>query len=185
VHTKSHNDRHSAALATRSTPEGDPPNRLGTGNAAATTSLGRRRWSRGRRPPCSVTAIPGLKIIDNREMQRRFHADEVIRREFPEIITAVSVDARGRPTNGYREAPAGSEAELAGCDQPSPSAVSTNIYSCYPTAAGADVCWPSPPRRCCASAPVGQGGASPGLRHNPSANGVASRDAGTLCADAR
>jgi hypothetical protein len=82
VHTKSHNDRHSAALATRSTPEGDPPNRLGTGNSAATTSLGRRKWSRGRSPPWSVTAIPGQKFIDDREMQRRFDTDEVIRREF-------------------------------------------------------------------------------------------------------
>ncbi len=85
------------------------------------------------------------EIIDNREMQRQFHADEVIRREFPEIITALAVDARGQPTNGYREAPAGSISELAGCDQPSPAAVSSGIYSCYPSAAAADVCWPSPP----------------------------------------
>jgi serine/threonine protein kinase len=62
-----------------------------------------------------------------------------------EVITAVAVDASGQPANGYREAP-GSVAELAGCDQPSPSAVSRNIYSCYPTAAGADICWPSPPK---------------------------------------
>src|SRR6476620_2060129 len=61
-----------------------------------------------------------------------------------EIITALAVDARGQPANGYREAPAGSISELAGCDQPSPSAVSKNIYSCYPSAAAADVCWPSP-----------------------------------------
>jgi hypothetical protein len=61
------------------------------------------------------------------------------------VVTAVAVDAGGRPANGYREAPAGSVAELAGCDQPSPSAASKNIYSCYPSAAAADVCWPSPP----------------------------------------
>ena len=30
-------------------------------------------------------------------------------------------------------------------DSPSPAAVSGNIYSCYPSAAAADVCWPSPP----------------------------------------
>ena len=62
-----------------------------------------------------------------------------------EIITAVAVDASGQATNGYREAPVGTISELAGCDQPSPAAVGTNIYSCYPSAAAADVCWPSPP----------------------------------------
>ncbi len=62
-----------------------------------------------------------------------------------DIITAVAVDANGQPANGYREAPAGSVTELGGCDRPSPSAVSKNIYSCYPSAAGADICWPSPP----------------------------------------
>jgi hypothetical protein len=54
-----------------------------------------------------------------------------------ETITAVAVDANGQPTNGYREAPAGSVTELAGCDRPSASAVSKNIYSCYPSAAPA------------------------------------------------
>jgi hypothetical protein len=63
-----------------------------------------------------------------------------------EILTAVAVDARGQPTNGYREGGfAGSVTELAGCDSPSPAAVSKNVYSCYPMAAAADVCWPSPP----------------------------------------
>ena len=62
-----------------------------------------------------------------------------------DFITALAVDARGQSTNGYREAPAGSISELAGCDQPSPASVSTGFYSCYPSAAAADVCWPSPP----------------------------------------
>jgi serine/threonine protein kinase len=62
-----------------------------------------------------------------------------------EVITAVAADASGQPTNGYREAPVGSVADLSECSTPSPSAVSKNIYSCYPTAAGADVCWPAPP----------------------------------------
>lgn len=62
-----------------------------------------------------------------------------------DVVTAVAVDASGQPANGYREAPAGSSIQLADCDGPSPAAVSKNIYSCYPTAAGADVCWPSPP----------------------------------------
>lgn len=62
-----------------------------------------------------------------------------------QIITAVAVDASGQPSNGYREIPAGTGSGLAGCDQPSPAAVTANIYSCYPSAAAADVCWPSPP----------------------------------------
>lgn len=62
-----------------------------------------------------------------------------------ELITEVAVGADGQPANGYREVPAGSSMELGGCDSPSASAVSGNIYSCYPSAAGADVCWPSPP----------------------------------------
>jgi hypothetical protein len=62
-----------------------------------------------------------------------------------QIITAVAVDARGQPANGYQEVPAGTSSELAGCDQPSSAATSPKIYTCYPTAAAADVCWPSPP----------------------------------------
>jgi hypothetical protein len=62
-----------------------------------------------------------------------------------QIITAVAVDARGQPADGYQEIPAGTSSELAGCDQPSSAAINANIYSCYPTAAAADVCWPSPP----------------------------------------
>jgi serine/threonine protein kinase len=62
-----------------------------------------------------------------------------------DIITAVAVDSSGQPTNGYTEAPADSVADLSECSSPSPAAVSKNIYSCYPTAAGADVCWPASP----------------------------------------
>lgn len=62
-----------------------------------------------------------------------------------ELITEIAVGADGQLANGYSEAPAGSSTQLGGCDTPSPAAVSGNIYSCYPSAAGADVCWPSPP----------------------------------------
>jgi hypothetical protein len=62
-----------------------------------------------------------------------------------QIVTAVAVDASGQPANGYLETHAGGSSELGGCDEPSSAAVSANIYSCYPTAAAADVCWPSPP----------------------------------------
>jgi hypothetical protein len=62
-----------------------------------------------------------------------------------ELITEVAVGAEGQLANGYSEAPAGNSTQLSGCDSPSPAAVSGNIYSCYPSAAAADVCWPSPP----------------------------------------
>ena len=55
-----------------------------------------------------------------------------------ESVTAVAVNSSGQPTNGYREVPAGSVSELAGCEDPSPAAVSANIYSCYPSAASND-----------------------------------------------
>ncbi|WP_406817365.1 serine/threonine-protein kinase [Mycobacterium sp. M23085] len=62
-----------------------------------------------------------------------------------ELVTEVAVGADGQPANGYTEVPANSGMSLGGCDSSSPSAVGKNIYSCYPSAAGADVCWPSPP----------------------------------------
>jgi serine/threonine-protein kinase len=62
-----------------------------------------------------------------------------------EVITAVAVGANGQPVNGYSEVPAGGGTQLGGCDRASAAAVSENIYNCYPSAAGADVCWPSPP----------------------------------------
>ncbi|TAM69152.1 serine/threonine protein kinase [Mycobacterium sp.] len=62
-----------------------------------------------------------------------------------ELITEVAVGADGQPTNGYTEVPANNSMPLGGCDTPSPSAVSGNIYSCYPSAAAANVCWPSAP----------------------------------------
>ena len=49
-----------------------------------------------------------------------------------EIITALAVDARGQPTNGYREAPAGSISELAGCDQPSPAPLARAFTAATP-----------------------------------------------------
>jgi len=65
-----------------------------------------------------------------------------------QVITAVAVDASGHPANGYREAPVtqapGNVIKVSGCSA-SPAAVAADIYSCAPTAAGADVCWPAPP----------------------------------------
>jgi serine/threonine protein kinase len=61
------------------------------------------------------------------------------------LITEVAVGADGQLANGYSEVPADSNIQLGGCDTSSPAAVSQNIYDCYPSAAAADVCWPSPP----------------------------------------
>lgn len=63
-----------------------------------------------------------------------------------EIITAAAVNAAGLPAAGYSEEQAGpSRAALSECSQPSVSAVQPGIYSCYPFAASATTCWPSPP----------------------------------------
>jgi serine/threonine-protein kinase len=61
------------------------------------------------------------------------------------LITEVAVGADGQLANGYSELPTGDSTQLSGCDTPSPAAISQNIYSCYPSAAAADICWPSPP----------------------------------------
>jgi hypothetical protein len=62
------------------------------------------------------------------------------------VVTVVAVDANGHPANGYRLAPAtpdpGGIAQVSGCDA-SRAAIADNIYACAPSAAGADVCWPS------------------------------------------
>ena len=63
-----------------------------------------------------------------------------------QVITAVPVGLHGEPINGYREAPAqGNVNSVVDCTTPSPAAVADDIYSCSPSAASADVCWPSTP----------------------------------------
>jgi hypothetical protein len=63
-----------------------------------------------------------------------------------QVITDVAVDAAGQPINGYREMSSqGNVAQVNQCPTSSPAAVSNDIYQCYPTAAGADVCWPAGP----------------------------------------
>jgi hypothetical protein len=63
-----------------------------------------------------------------------------------QVITLVPVGPNGEPINGYREAPSQSnENTVADCTTPSPAAVADDIYSCSPSAASADVCWPSTP----------------------------------------
>ena len=95
VPTKSHNDdtvlhsqhdRH--PKVTRRT--------VRAGNTAATTSLGRNEVEQREKPTMVRYRDPWTEeIIDDREMARRFHADEVIRREFdPEHGPAVPHGSR-------------------------------------------------------------------------------------------
>ena len=61
-----------------------------------------------------------------------------------QVVTAVAV-VNGQPANGYREAPPlGNVNDVFGC-MASPAAVANGIYRCAPSAADADVCWPSTP----------------------------------------
>ncbi len=61
-----------------------------------------------------------------------------------QIITAAAV-VNGKPANGYKEAaPLGNVNDVFMCDA-SPAAVADDIYRCSPSAADADVCWPSTP----------------------------------------
>jgi hypothetical protein len=63
-----------------------------------------------------------------------------------QVVTAVPVGPNGEPINGYRLAPSQSNVDnMADCTTPSPAAVADDIYYCSPSAAGADVCWPSTP----------------------------------------
>jgi hypothetical protein len=63
-----------------------------------------------------------------------------------QVITAVPVGPNGEPINGYRVAPSQSNVNnVADCTTPSPAAVADDIYYCSPSAASADVCWPSTP----------------------------------------
>jgi hypothetical protein len=62
------------------------------------------------------------------------------------VITAAPVGPNGEPINGYQEAPSeGNVTAVSDCTTPSPAAVGDDIYSCAPSAAGADACWPSTP----------------------------------------
>jgi hypothetical protein len=63
-----------------------------------------------------------------------------------QVITAVPVGPNGQPVNGYQELPsAGNVTSVSDCTTPSLSAMADDIYSCSPSAAAADTCWPSTP----------------------------------------
>ena len=59
------------------------------------------------------------------------------------VVTEVAVRA-GQPVNGYHENSGDQPVpDQADCTEASPAAVSAGVYRCYPTAYGADVCWPA------------------------------------------
>ncbi|BBZ11725.1 hypothetical protein [Mycobacterium branderi] len=58
------------------------------------------------------------------------------------IVNEVAVNSSGKPVNGYHEiTDVQSVPDDADCTEPSPAAVSKNIYRCWPAAYAADVCW--------------------------------------------
>jgi hypothetical protein len=65
-----------------------------------------------------------------------------------QVVTAVAV-VNSQPANGYLEVPSvpspSNVTDVFGCDA-SPAAIDSGIYRCFPSAAGADVCWPSTAR---------------------------------------
>ena len=63
-----------------------------------------------------------------------------------QVMTVVPVGPNGQPINGYQEAPSPGNVTFASeCTTASLSAVANDIYSCSPSAAGADPCWASTP----------------------------------------
>ena len=73
-----------------------------------------------------------------------WQTDDPTGRPATQIVNDVAVSRGGVPANGYAET--GSGDTVVDCTQPSPAAVSADIYGCAPTAADADVCWPAQPR---------------------------------------
>jgi serine/threonine protein kinase len=62
-----------------------------------------------------------------------------------QVVTAVAVDANGRPINGYQEEPPIPGNTLNGCLTPSSTSRTNGVYDCSPYAADAGTCWPAPP----------------------------------------
>jgi pimeloyl-ACP methyl ester carboxylesterase len=61
------------------------------------------------------------------------------------VVTVVPVDRTGKPAPGYTVVDDGGTVDCGSAtSHPSPAAVGPNIISCFPTAAGADICWPEP-----------------------------------------
>jgi hypothetical protein len=65
-----------------------------------------------------------------------------------QVAVVIAVDANGQPAGDFRQVPGApdpaSVAAVSSCAA-SPAAIADDIYVCAPSAAGADVCWPSTP----------------------------------------
>jgi hypothetical protein len=68
-------------------------------------------------------------------------------------ITVNAVAANGEPVNGYQVANRQGSPNLSGCLASSPAAVGSDIYSCEPAQAAAEVCWPAPASVLCLTDP--------------------------------
>ena len=69
-----------------------------------------------------------------------------------EVINVVAV-RDGQAVNGYQVINRQASPNLSGCPDPSPAAVSNDIYACDPSEAAAEVCWPAPASLLCVSDP--------------------------------
>jgi hypothetical protein len=69
------------------------------------------------------------------------------------VMTVVAVNANGDPVNGYYVINRQPSPNISACPRPSPAAVSNDIYSCDPSQAIVEVCWPAPGSVLCAVDP--------------------------------
>jgi hypothetical protein len=65
------------------------------------------------------------------------------------VVNVVAVNRSGQPVNGYSVVNRQVSADLSGCTEPSPAAVSPDIYACDPSEAAAEVCWRAPASLLC------------------------------------
>jgi hypothetical protein len=70
-----------------------------------------------------------------------------------DVITVVAVGANGQPINGYHVINRPPSPNVSSCNDSSPAAVADNIYSCDPSQAAAEVCWPAPASLLCLADP--------------------------------
>ncbi len=68
------------------------------------------------------------------------------------VINVVAV-TNGQPASGYQVSNRQASPNLTGCANSSPAAVSSDIYSCDPPEAAAEVCWPAPASLLCMADP--------------------------------
>ena len=99
-------------------------------------------WGSYGRPWSAVVAAMLVAAVTITSLTERAIAQPQATR----VITVVPVGPNGAPINGYVEVPPqGNVTDVADCTTPSPAAVADDIYYCSPSAASADVCWPSTP----------------------------------------